>query len=286
MRRTLVMTASLLAMACPAAADPPLADKVFEPLIASSLIESFSTDEGWEIMDGGVERFDHTRVTGISWLVEAVAMQIEPAEAMPEVYLENLTLSTGQRMLVELEILALFLAEDLTRQTSLDMPVGQALMGATPAGMTEVCELMTAPVSAMGEGVTFTMDGYEVGKIAGFKSRIQILPGKDSCTLRTIAQATDLRLETPDGRMTDIGVISIVTEGPVLAPEMRSSSVTLDQMTLTRDGETVEFEGITEVIDGSFQLSLGDALYNVATGDISGIHDAMDLVAAFADSSS
>lgn len=286
MRRTTLMTAGFLAMACRAAADPPLADEIFEPLIASTLIESFSTDDGWEIMDGGVERFDHTRVSGKSWLVQALAMQIEPAEAMPEVYLENLMLNTSKNVLVELEILALFLAEDLTRMTSLDMPVGQALFGATPSGMQQVCALMSAPVSAMGEGVTFTMDGFEVGKIAGFKSRVQILPGKETCTLRTIAQATDLQLETPDGRTTEIGVISIVSEGPALAPELRSSSVILDQMTLTRGGETVKIKGLSEVFRGSFQLSFSDALYRVATGDVSGIHDAMDVVAAFADGNS
>jgi len=283
MRPTTLITAALLVLASTASADPPLADEVFEPLIASKLIESFDTDAGWEIMDGGVERFDHTRIAGASWLVEALAMQIEPAEAMPEVYLENLTLTTGQRMLVELEILALFLAEDLTRETPDGRPVGQSLVEASPEGMRQACALISAPVSAMGEGVTFLMDGYQVGRIAGFKSRLQVIPGSESCMLRTISQATDVTLETPDGRKTQIGVISIVSEGPALDLAARSTSVTLDRMSLTRDGETVEVAEVTEIFNGAMQLSLNAALYNLAMGDVSGIHDATDLIAAFAD---
>ena len=68
MRSTTLMTAALLALASPVVGDPPLADEVFVPLVGSKMIESFDTDAGWEILDGGVERFDHTRVTGASWL--------------------------------------------------------------------------------------------------------------------------------------------------------------------------------------------------------------------------
>ena len=160
MRSTTLMTAALLALASPVVGDPPLADEVFVPLVGSKMIKSFDTDAGWEILDGGVERFDHTRVTGASWMLEALAMQIEPADAMPEVYLENVTLSTGQKTLVELEILAIFLTDDLLPITSQGQPLGQSLLAATPEAMIQACDTRNAPlsVSTMGEGISFIMD--------------------------------------------------------------------------------------------------------------------------------
>lgn len=285
MRSTTLMTAALLALASPVVGDPPLADEVFVPLVGSKMIKSFDTDAGWEILDGGVERFDHTRVTGASWMLEALAMQIEPADAMPEVYLENVTLSTGQKTLVELEILAIFLTDDLLPITSQGQPLGQSLLAATPEAMIQACDTRNAPlsVSTMGEGISFIMDGFEVGKIGGFTSRLQILPGDEQCTLRTISQAANVTLSTPDGRETNIGVVSIVSEGPALELWKRSVSISLDKMTLERDDRIISVSDVSEVLHGSAQLSLNAALYNVATGKISAIHDAADIIASFAD---
>jgi hypothetical protein len=285
MRRTLLPLSIVLAAALPVAADPPLADKAFEPLVASGLIDKFQTLDGWEIMPGGVERFDDTWALGGDWMLQALAMQIEPGETTPELYFEDVDVTTGKSISINMEVLALFLSDDLNLKTASGETVGHVLLQGTPDEIEKACGLMNSHVSGMAESTTFLENGEIIGNIDGFKTRIQMGMRDDVCFMNTIVQTAGIDLTTSDGRITEIDFISITSEGPVLDPSLRSSSVRVGGFSTVRNGEVKEVKDVLTTISGELNAKISGSLFKLVSGDPTGIHETMDAIAAAVDPS-
>jgi hypothetical protein len=279
MRPALLIATAFIAAAQPAASDPLVAGKALEQLLAPHVLEKTSRAH-WEIIKDEMGVVGWINLPGTSWKLSASSSAMnQPAEGKNQ--LDHVILTTGD-LSIAIKSLTLTSSNEMSTSVSDGHSIGSALLSGALESLDALCADVSTDIEAAAERVTFINQGRPVGQVDSVTATLQMAPHGGSCTLRMVLQASGVVLETGSDQRTDLRFISIVSQGPIEFPEQQATSITQFGAELVRQGDLVEIADLPTMLTGSFQTSLGAALHRVVGGDLTGIHDAMDIVAAFA----